>query len=220
MSRSATPPSQPPPDPADPAGRPVRRDARRNRDKLIAAAQNAFAAAEGPVSLEAIARRAGVGIGTLYRHFPTREDLVDAVYATELDAVTASVPTLLDQHPADVALRAWMGRYAAFVATKRGMRETLRAGFASGRIAAPSRERVTATVATILEQGAADGTLRTDADPEDVTMLLVGVFVAITDGAPRERTDRLLDLLTDALRPGACAPRGETPAQGHTGQYG
>jgi AcrR family transcriptional regulator len=193
--------SQTPPDPDDPAGRPIRRDARRNRDKLIATAQAAFAAAEGPVSLEAIARRAGVGIGTLYRHFPTREDLVDAVYATELDTVTASVPTLLGRHPADVALRAWMGRYAEFVATKRGMMETLRAGFASGRIAAPSRDRVTATIATILEQGAAAGTLRADVDPDDVTTLLVGVFAAISEGAPHERTDRLLDLLVDALRP-------------------
>ena len=183
------------------AGRPVRRDARHNRAKLIAVAQAAFAAAEGPVSLEGIARQAGVGIGTLYRHFPTREDLVDAVYASELEAVTASAPGLLDRHPADVALRAWIGRYATFVATKRGMMDTLRTAYASGRIAAPSREGVSATIATILEQGAATGTLRADVDADDVTTLLVGVFAAIIDGAPQERTDRLLDLLMDAVRP-------------------
>jgi len=186
------PPASPPP---------VRRDARRNRDRLIATAQAAFAAADGPVALETIARQAGVGIGTLYRHFPTREDLVDAVYAAELDDVAASVPALLDRHPADVALRAWMGRYADFVATKRGMMETLRAGFTSGRIAPPSRERVTAAVATILARGATAGVLRADVDPADVTALLIGVFFAIIDGAPREQTDRLLDLLVDALRP-------------------
>ncbi|WP_129840900.1 TetR/AcrR family transcriptional regulator [Streptomyces sp. RFCAC02] len=202
MNRSATPSSPTPPDPGGATGRPVRRDARRNRDKLIATAQAAFATAEGPVSLEAVAREAGVGIGTLYRHFPTREDLVDAVYAAELDAVTAYAPDLIGRHPADIALRAWMGRYAAFVATKRGMMDTLRTAFASGRIAAPSRDRVTATITTMLEQGAATGTLRTDIDPEDVTTLLLGVFVAITDGASQERTDRLLDLLVDALRPG------------------
>ncbi|EFL24007.1 MULTISPECIES: TetR/AcrR family transcriptional regulator [Streptomyces] len=193
MSRSETPP--------DRAGQPVRRDARRNREKLIATAQAAFATADGPVALEAIAREAGVGIGTLYRHFPTRESLVDAVYATELDSVAAIVPALLEQHPADVALRAWMGRYATFVATKRGMMETLRAGFASGRIAPPSRERVTSTIATILEQGAAAGTLRADVDPDDATTMLVSVFLAITAGAPEGQTERLLDLLTDALRP-------------------
>jgi AcrR family transcriptional regulator len=200
-----TPPPGFPPDTADAGNRPVRRDARRNRDKLLATARAAFAAADGPITLEAIARQAGVGIGTLYRHFPTREDLVDAVYAAELDEVTAIVPTLLDQHPADVALRAWMGRYAAFVATKRGMMDTLRAGVASGRIAPPSRERVTATLTTILERGAAAGTLRSDVNPEDVTTLLVGVFLAITAGAPDEQVDRLLDLLTDALRPQALA---------------
>ncbi|NUR83961.1 MAG: TetR/AcrR family transcriptional regulator [Nonomuraea sp.] len=192
--------------PPEPAQRPVRRDARRNRDKLVAAAQAAFAAATGPVTLEAIASQAGVGIGTLYRHFPTREDLVDAVYAAELDDVTASVPVLLDRHPADVALRAWMGRYAAFVATKRGMMETLRAGFASGRIAPPSPERVTATIATILGRGVAAGTLRADVDPDDVTKLLLGVFLTITSGAPDEQIDRMLDLLVDALRPKAAAP--------------
>ena len=180
---------------------PVRRDARRNREKLIATAQAAFAAAEGPVALEAIARRAGVGIGTLYRHFPTRESLVDAVYAAELDGVTASAPALLEQHPADVALRAWMGRYATFVATKRGMMETLRAGFASGRIAPPSRERVTSAIAAILEQGAVAGTLRADVEPDDVTTMLVSVFLATASGAPQGQADRLLDLLTDALRP-------------------
>ncbi|MGW1029982.1 TetR/AcrR family transcriptional regulator [Streptomyces sp. NPDC002577] len=201
--RSDTPSPRPPAGASTPetAAQPVRRDARRNREKLIATAQAAFAAADGPVTLEAIARQAGVGIGTLYRHFPTRESLVDAVYAAELDEVTANAPALLGRHPADVALRAWMGRYATFVAAKRGMTDTLRAGFSSGRITPPSRERVTATIATFLEHGAADGTLRADADPDDVTTLLVGVFVAITAGSPQEQTDRLLDLLTDAVRP-------------------
>ncbi|MEV5560280.1 TetR/AcrR family transcriptional regulator [Nonomuraea wenchangensis] len=201
MSTSETTPPENPPDPPGPAQRPGRRDARRNRDKLIATAQAAFAAADGPVALETIARQAGVGIGTLYRHFPTREDLVDAVYAAELETVTTSVSALLGRHPADVALRTWLGRYAAFVTTKRGMMDTLRAGYASGRIAPPSRERVTTTIATILRDGAAQGTLRGDVDAEDVTTLLIGVFLAITDGAPQEQTDRLLDLITDALRP-------------------
>jgi AcrR family transcriptional regulator len=206
LTGSATPPSRVSAVAPDAAGRPVRRDARRNREKLIATAQAAFAAADGPVALEAIARQAGVGIGTLYRHFPTREDLVDAVYAAELDDVTASVSTLLDQFPADRALRAWMGRYSTFVATKRGMMETLRAGFASGRIAPPSRERVTGTIATILARGAADGTLRADVDPDDVTTMLIGVFLTITAGGPQEQTGRLLDLLLDALRPRTGTP--------------
>lgn len=204
---SPSAPSGPtPPDRNDPAGRPVRRDARANREKLLTAAREAFAAAEGPVSLEGIARQAGVGIGTLYRHFPTREDLVDAVYAAEVDAVAEIVPALLDQHPADLALRAWIGRYAEFVATKRGMMDTLRAGFASGRLKAPSQQRLTATIATILEHDAA-GTLRSDLDADDVTWMLVGVFAAILDGASRDRTERLLDLLLDAMRSRGGQPR-------------
>src|ERR1700712_1258271 len=88
-----------------------RADAQRNRDALIAAATTAFATADDTVALETIARSAGVGIGTLYRHFATREALVEAVYAAELDDVTASAASLLAELPPDQALRAWMQRY-------------------------------------------------------------------------------------------------------------
>jgi AcrR family transcriptional regulator len=187
--------------PDSPSPRAPRADARRNRDALLVAARTAFAAGEADVTLEAIAREAGVGIGTLYRHFATREALVEAVYGAELDEVTASVPGLLEQHPPDAALRAWMARYAEFVATKRGMIETLRAGWASGRIATPAtRERITAAIATLLDAGIAAGALREDVEPEDVTVLLMGTLLASTGGEDPARTDRLLDLVLDALR--------------------
>ncbi|WP_410667599.1 TetR/AcrR family transcriptional regulator [Amycolatopsis sp. cmx-4-68] len=180
----------------------MRSDARRNREKLLAVARAAFAAADGPVALEAIAREAGVGIGTLYRHFPTREELVDAVYAAELDDVTASAGALLARSSPEVALRAWMDRYAAFVETKRGMADVLRAGVASGRIATPlTRRRISGAVAALLEAGARAGTLRADADPEDVTTMLLGVFLATSAAHTPEQTGRLLDLLVDALSP-------------------
>jgi AcrR family transcriptional regulator len=180
-----------------------RSDALRNRDKLVQIARTAFATAEDAVSLEGIAREAGVGIGTLYRHFPTREALVEAVYAAELDDVTGSVPALLRELPPDAALRAWMGRCAAFVATKRGMADTLRAGWASGRIAAPTttRERITAAIATILARGAETGALRADVAPQDVVALLLGIFFGTTADNGPEQTERLLDLVMDALRP-------------------
>ena len=100
--------------PEQPGGteRPLRAHARRNRENLVAAARAAFAAADDTVPLEGIARRAGVGIGTLYRHFPTREALVEAVYAAELDAVTDSAAALVEELPPEQALRAWMERYA------------------------------------------------------------------------------------------------------------
>ena len=196
------------------AERPLRADARRNREKLVAVAQAAFAAADDSVPLEDIAREAGVGIGTLYRHFPTREALVEAVYAAELDDITMSAPALLDEYPPDVALRAWLDRYAQFVAVKRGMIDTLRAGWASGRMATPTtRERVTGAIATILTAGAGAGSLRPDVDPDDVTAILLGVFLSTaadnasestTSGkAGSGQTGRMLDLVVDALRPRA-----------------
>jgi AcrR family transcriptional regulator len=187
-----------PPEP----GRPVRSDARRNREKLVAVARAAFATAGGTVALEAIARETGVGIGTLYRHFPTREALVEAVYAAELDDVTASAPALLEELPPEAALRAWMDRYAAFVETKRGMADVLRASLASGRIATPAtRRRITAAIGSILDAGARAGTLRTGVDPEDVTLMLLGVFLSTSSGQDAERVGRMLDLIIDAVRP-------------------
>ncbi|GAA1354010.1 TetR/AcrR family transcriptional regulator [Streptomyces beijiangensis] len=199
MSPSESTHPEPTPTGAD---RPVRADARRNREKLVTVARTAFAAADDTVPLETIAREAGVGIGTLYRHFPTREALVEAVYAAELDDVATSPPTLLDQFPPEVALRAWMDRYAAFVAAKRGMIDTLRTGWASGRIAtSTTRERITAAIAAILTEGARTGSLRADVDPDDVTTMLLGVFLATPAGITPEETGRLLDLIVDALRP-------------------
>lgn len=187
----------------NPSARPPRADARRNRATLVAAARAAFAAADGPVPLEGVARAAGVGIGTLYRHFATREALVEAVYAAELDDIATSAPALLDRFPPDVALRAWMDRYATFAATKRGMADTLRAGWAAGRITtAPTRERVTAAIATILTAGARTGSLRGDVDPDDVTALVLGVFLSSAATGTAAQTGRLLDLVVDGLRTG------------------
>ncbi|MBE1582504.1 TetR/AcrR family transcriptional regulator [Nonomuraea angiospora] len=184
--------------------RPLRAHAQRNRDNLIAVARAAFAAADDTVPLESIAREAGVGIGTLYRHFPTREALVEAVYAAELDDIATSAPALLERFPPQIALRAWMERYAAFTAVKRGMADALRAGQASGRIpTSTTRERITTAIATILAKGAETGALRADVDPDEVTTMLLGIFLATSARDTPEQTGRLLDLLLDALLPRA-----------------
>ncbi|QKW23912.1 TetR/AcrR family transcriptional regulator [Kitasatospora sp. NA04385] len=200
------------------AGRPPRADARRNRERLLVVARDAFAATGGTATLDAIAREAGVGIGTLYRHFPTREALVEAIYASELDAVVTSAPALLAQLPPEAALRAWMDRYAAFFAAKRGISETLRAGRASGTIATPAaRERITAAIAAILDAGAKAGSLRDDVPAERVTMMLLGVFLSASASNDPELTGPLLDLVADALRPVArpgLPPRSGGPARG------
>jgi AcrR family transcriptional regulator len=189
---------------SSPTIRPLRADAQRNRDHLLTIARAAFAADGDDVTLDRIAKDAGVGIGTLYRHFPTRDALVEAVYAAELDAVVADAEPLLTELPADEALREWMNHYARFTATKRGMLGTLRAGWASGRIATPAtRERIAGVIGSMLTAGAADGTLRPDVAADDVVSMLLGVFLSAGGADGPAQTGRLLDLLIDALRPRA-----------------
>jgi AcrR family transcriptional regulator len=173
----------------------ARSDARRNREKLLEVATAAFAAAADgrPVALESIARDAGVGIGTLYRHFPNREALVEAIYRSELAEVAAAAATLLKRHPPATALRRWMDRYASFVAAKRGMAESLHAMFDSGAMQPnDTRARITGAVDLLLQAGADDGSLRSDVEADDVVSSLIGIFLA--SGSP-EQTGRLLDLL-------------------------
>jgi AcrR family transcriptional regulator len=185
-----------------PGDSPVRADKRRNRDKLVVAARAAFAAADDALTMEGIARAAGVGVGTLYRHFPTREALVEAVYAAELDDVVTSVPALLADLAPVAALRAWMDRYAAFVATKRGMIDMLHAARAAGKLTTPAtRERITAAVGDILAEGVRAGEFRADVDAGDVTTMILGVLVATANPDASAQTGRLLDLVIDALRP-------------------
>src|SRR3954463_12299172 len=111
--------------------RPLRADAQRNRDKLLAAATAAFAEEGEAVALEAVAARAGVGIGTLYRHFPSRDALIVAAYRQEVDSLCAAAQDLLRSRPADEALRAWTERFADYVATKRRMADALRSACGS-----------------------------------------------------------------------------------------
>jgi AcrR family transcriptional regulator len=184
---------------ADDAPPRLRADARRNREALLAAAAAGFSAGDDP-TLEKIARDAGVGIGTLYRHFPTREALVEAVYRSELAAVCASVEDLLAEHEPAEALRAWMDRYADFVTTKRGMAETFRAMVADGTVArAETRAAIDDAVGTLLAAGARAGTLRADVAADDVVTVLVGIFVATQGSDDRARLGRLLDLVRSAL---------------------
>jgi AcrR family transcriptional regulator len=178
-----------------------RTDAKRNRERLLAAATEAFKGAESQVSLEAIAREAGVGIGTLYRHFPTREDLVEAVYLSELDRLLDGGAKLLADGPPDVALRAWMDRFAAWADGKQGMTETLRAMFASGAIVrSEMQDRLVATIAEFLAAGAATGVLRDDVEARDVLRSLIGLIAVRRAGPARSQRDRTLDLLVDGLR--------------------
>ena len=195
-------------------GRPPRADAARNRESLVVAARTALAAPDPAPSLEGIARAAGVGIGTLYRHFPTRQALVEAVYAAELDDVTASASALLHDLPPDAALRAWMDRYALFVAAKRGVLDTMTAGWTTSRPATPhTRERINAVIADLLAAGARDGSLRDDIDADDVTALLLGAFLSAGPTGDPTQVARLLDLLVAAVRPAVAGTPPAPPGQ-------
>ena len=184
--------------------RPLRADAQRNRDRLLDAAVQAFSQVGPDVTLDAIAKDAGVGIGTLYRHFPTRESLVEAAYRNELARLCDAVTDLLQAMPPDEATRTWMDRFVDYMTTKRGMADALRAVIASGANPyAHSRDRLIAAITTLLHAGAAAGTVRSDVEPGDVLVSLNGVSLAAGEPAQQDQARRLLDLLMDGLRYGA-----------------
>jgi AcrR family transcriptional regulator len=182
-------------------------DAQRNRERLLEAARAAFAAGRDtarPVTLEQVARQAGVGIGTLYRHFPSREALVEALYREELEQLSASVATLLARHRPDLALRGWMDNFAEYAQAKREMGDALRALIDTGVVtAAKSRERLAGALRQLLQAGAADGSLRAGLRADDMVTAVVGMVSATALAGGREQLGRLFDLLLDAARPGA-----------------
>ena len=186
---------------ASPARRRPRADAARNRSAVLHAAREAFTTDGPDASLEAIARAAGVGIGTLYRNFPTREDLVAAVYENELSVVLERGAALLPTEKPDVALREFMRLYSGFIATKRGMAESLRAGGArTAAASAQTRQRVDATIQPFLVAGAEQGIFRDDVSADDVTAAMVGVFLTTAESTDSAQVERLLDLVVRGLR--------------------
>ena len=181
-----------------------RADAERNRARLLDAAKAAFSSGHSSgqaPTLEQIARAAEVGIGTLYRHFPTREALVEALYRKELADLCAAAAELLKSHAPEQALRAWMDLFADYVAAKQEMADALRAVFAAGSVTvSQAREELTVAVRTILDAGVGDGTLRDDVRPEDVVAMIVGAFTATSLAGGQEQRGRMFDLLVDAVR--------------------
>ena len=190
--------------------RTLRADASRNRGTLLAAATRAYAAAETEPSMRAIAREAGVGIATLYRHFPTRESLVDAVYHDQVERLTVGARELLERFQPAEAMRRWMDLFGDWLMTKHGMIDTLLAMIESGEIAlAQTRAELLDVITGILEAGRAAGDLRADVTAEDISASLLGIFTVAGKPEQRPLADRLLDLLMDGLRPRAA---GASPA--------
>jgi AcrR family transcriptional regulator len=183
------------------ATRTLRADAQVNHDRVLEAAALAFARDGSDVSLKAIAREAGVGIGTLYRRFPTRENLIEAVYRSESARLSASAAELLETQQPIVALRTWMDGFVDYMATKHGMAEALHAVLVTdGELRMQTRDLMTSALATLLAAGVDTGTVRADADPEDTLMGLGGVTLIAGQPEQRDLAGRLLDLLIDGLK--------------------
>jgi AcrR family transcriptional regulator len=180
------------------AQRPKRADARRNYDKLIAAARDAFTEDGSAASLEDIARRAEVGIGTLYRHFPTRQALLEAVYLEEVEAICGSAEGLAELDPWD-ALTTWLRRFVGYAATKRALAEELLAVTgADSEVLASCRSAITDAGAPLLERAQQAGVARPDTNFTDVGRMVGGI--AVIRGADAEQIDRILELALDGLR--------------------
>lgn len=187
-----------------PAPKPLRADAQRNRDRLVEVAAQMFASDGVDASLEEIAKRAGVGIGTLYRHFPTREHLVEVVYRREVEGLCHAADELAHEHPADVALELWMQRFVDYIATKRGLATSLRLLLtANSTLFSDTSGRVSGAMRSLVQAAAAAGKIRADVDASDVMHALGGIYSAPNTPDWRERSGRLVKLLMDGLRFGA-----------------
>lgn len=178
-----------------------RADAVRNRERVLEAAKVVFNAGGPEASLEAVAKRAGVGIGTLYRHFPTREDLFEAVYRREVEQLSELAEQLKSaRNPVD-ALRRWLRSNVEFVATKKGMSAALALTFqSSSDLAAFSMDRLTKAIGTLLDRAVAAGAMRADIIPEDLLRALVGMCYMHDQPGWQSSVLRMLDVFVDGLR--------------------
>ncbi|QHC22973.1 TetR/AcrR family transcriptional regulator [Streptomyces sp. GS7] len=184
------------------AERPLRADAQRNRDKILAAAVRVFTEEGLDAHFERIAKEAGVGSGTLYRNFPTREALIEAAYRNEVARLCDAVPGLLATMPPGEALRAWTRRFIDYATAKLGMADALRAVVASGANPyADSREMIQAALSSLMDAGVAAGVIRSDILPTDMFAALAGIALTSARPEQREQAERLLDLALDGLRP-------------------
>ena len=179
----------------------LRVDAARNRERLLKAARAVFSAGGADASLEAVARRAGVGIGTLYRHFPTREALFEAVYRHEVQQLSEFAEQLKDEPSPVEAIRRWLRSWVEFVATKKGMIQALAVAVGGdSELHAHSSERMTKAAGVLLERAVAAGEIRSDIQPENLIRTLVGMCYMHDGPGWQASVLPLIDVLVDGLR--------------------
>jgi AcrR family transcriptional regulator len=183
-----------------------RADARRNIDTLLQTAMAVFAASGVDAPVREIADKAGVGVGTVYRHFPQRSDLIAAVFRREIDACADAAPVLAHGSPPGEALALWMQRYVDFIAAKRGLAAALHSGNpAYDTLPAYFQQRLEPALRALLESAAAAGEVRADIAAKDLLGAVASLCMHAHEQGP-EHARRMVALLTDGLRYGAALP--------------
>jgi len=179
-----------------------RADGQRNRERLVETAKAVFADAGTDASLEEIARRAGVGIGTLYRHFPSRDAIVEAVYRREVQQLADAAARLMAEQAPGEALHAWMGVFVDYIATKKLIAPAL-ANPAADRseLYATAGATMTRAMIELVARAKAAGEIRADADPDDLLCALIGFTYGNTTPGWRASALRLIEILMDGLKP-------------------
>ena len=188
-------------DPQASTRRPMRADARRNYDRLVAVANAAFAEHGPDASLDEIARRAGVGIGTLYRHFPSRQALLEAVYRDQMEALSAEAEALLDAPSPGDALATWLRSVLAHNMTQRGLKEALMNGEGLVEAVSSAKAQMRAAGAALVARAQQAGAIRPDLDIGDLLRLIYGIALA-NEKAPESSVDanRCLLIMIEGLR--------------------
>ena len=198
-------------DPGAGAPRRPRADAQRNIAALLEAAKAVFASSGVDAAAREIADAAGVGVGTLYRHFPQRSDLVAAVFQREVDACAAAAPALAAEHEPGTALSMWLGRYTEFLATKRGLAAALHSGDpAYGALPGYFRQRLGPALGSLLDTAVASGEIRAGVSAPELLHAVANLCLPVA-GEGAAYSQRMVALLVDGLRYGARPPERGRP---------
>jgi AcrR family transcriptional regulator len=184
-------------------GRKPRADAQRNRALLLKTAKAAFAEKGAAASLDEIARTAGVGAGTLYRHFPTRDALIEAVYRHETEQLVTAASRLAETQAPIAALREWLHLFVDYMATKHGMYDALNSIVGgTSELYSASAEQMTRAIAKLIDRAAASGDTRLDFDPLDLLRALAGVANMSSGPDGTRAAKRMIDILIAGIRTG------------------
>jgi AcrR family transcriptional regulator len=187
---------------SQPAGRKPRTDGQRNRERVLEVAKAAFTRSGADASLDDIAKQAGVGPGTLYRHFPTRDALIEAVYHTEVEKLAAAQRELSAKLPPTEALQAWMMLFIDYIATKQIIASALNSVVGGpSRLYDSSRVQVAGAIDALVKTAIKSGDIRKDLEPFDLLRALIGVSHVATGPHWQESARRLVDILIKGSRP-------------------